>query len=278
MGKCWKRGGACNLLCISLVRAFSMVWSIFQAVSGAQAHATLILPFPWASPVVYSPGFLKHFLDPLSAATHTFNTSYPYLRGKVFFSCCRNINRMKTRSCNLKLTSSNLSVVHLCRNVIYALSQSWLSRACSLQRTDAPPHLFYSSFFLEMVCCDTAQVNINFTQTDESHSGSFFHKLTRFWVGWEFLGVLVYLPSHPLCLSCLPKKHLHKPAQYQKDVAAQKPDSSAHKQEHSALVWQQWSLKGTIPAVQPTNKGKLSSRKLHRRGLEKPFAFGKTRE
>lgn len=33
-----------------------------------------------------------------------------------------------------------------------------------------------------------------------------------------------------------PKKHLHEPAQYQQDVAAQKTDSSAHKQERSALV------------------------------------------
>lgn len=100
---------------VSLAMALSMVQSISQAVSGAQAHATLILPFPepallvfTASPVIYSPGFLKHFLDPLSAATCMFNTSYPSLRGKVFLSQCRNIHRMKTRSCNLKLTSSNL--------------------------------------------------------------------------------------------------------------------------------------------------------------------------
>jgi len=92
-----------------------MVQSISQAVSGAQAHARLILPFPepallvfTAPSRIYSPGFLKHFLDPLSAATRMFNTSYPYLRGKIFLYQCRNIHHMKTRSCNLKLTSSNL--------------------------------------------------------------------------------------------------------------------------------------------------------------------------
>lgn len=102
-------------LAVSLVIALSMVQSISQAVSGAQAHAPLILPFPepallvfTASPVIYSPGFLKHFLDPLSAATHVFNTSYPYLRGRVFLSQHRNIHCMKTGSCKLKLNSSNL--------------------------------------------------------------------------------------------------------------------------------------------------------------------------
>lgn len=100
---------------VSLATALSMVQSISRALSRAQAHAMLILPFPepallvfTALPVIYSPGFLKHFLDPLSAATRMFNTSYPYLWGKVFLSPCRNIHCMKTRCCNLKLTSSNL--------------------------------------------------------------------------------------------------------------------------------------------------------------------------
>lgn len=81
-----------------LVTALAIDQSFSWAVSGAQARATLILPFPEpvllvfrASPVIYSPGFLKHFLGPLSAAAHVFNVSYPYLRGKIFLSQCRNI-------------------------------------------------------------------------------------------------------------------------------------------------------------------------------------------
>lgn len=72
--------------------ALPMVQSIPWAVSGAQAHASLILLLPepvllvlMASPVISSLGF-KCFLDPLSAATCIFNTSYPQLRGRVFLS------------------------------------------------------------------------------------------------------------------------------------------------------------------------------------------------
>lgn len=80
-----------------LVMALAMDQSLSWAVSGAQVRATLILAFPkpgllviTASPVIYSPGLLKHFVGPLSAATRVFNISYPYLRGKIFLSQCRN--------------------------------------------------------------------------------------------------------------------------------------------------------------------------------------------
>lgn len=85
------------------VMVFSMVQSVSWVVSGAQAHATLILPLPepallvfTAPPVISSPGFVKLFPDPFSAATRVFNTSYSYLRGKVFLCQCRNVHCVNT--------------------------------------------------------------------------------------------------------------------------------------------------------------------------------------
>lgn len=88
-----------------------------------------------------------------------------------------------------------------------------------------------------VLCCKTlSQVNTDFMQTDKTHGGSFWCKRTRVWVGWGSLGVQVSLSIHPLCLPQLPKRHLHPPAQYQKDAVAQNQDSPARGKDHVVLV------------------------------------------
>lgn len=44
------------------------------------------------------------------------------------------------------------------------------------------------------------------------------------------------VPSHPLCFPHLPKRDPYELAQYQKDLMAQKWDSSAHGKEYAVLV------------------------------------------